>query len=157
MNPKPAPIILVIILLFTAGCSYRFVDPFPASEFVLESVRNATSEPGLAGLLEDELRRNGGFKDNAIYRLNVAVTRFEESVDSVGSSGSPVRQKMVMEVAWKIEGARLAQAVLGKEVIDRTYPYSADLTTLDWNRSAALRLLAETAARKILEDIGVRP
>jgi hypothetical protein len=157
MNPRPAPIILVIILLFTAGCSYRFVDPFPASEFDLESVRNATSEPGLAGLLEDELRRNGGFKDSAIYRLNVAVTRFEESVDSVGSSGSPVRQKLVMEVAWKIEGARLAQAVLGNKVIDRTYPYSADLTTLDWNRNAALRLLAETAAREILEDIGARP
>jgi hypothetical protein len=62
-----------------------------------------------------------------------------------------------MEVAWKIEGARLAQAVLGNKVIDRTYPYSADLTTLDWNRNAALRLLAETAAREILEDIGARP
>jgi hypothetical protein len=152
------PIIFLIFALFAAGgCSYRFIDPFPASEYVLESVRNATSEAGLAGLLETELRRHGGFRKSGAYRLNVAIIRFEETVESVGSSGSPVRQKLLMEVAWKVDGSMLGQPALGSKVVDRTYPYSADLTTLDWNRGAALRLLAETAARSILEGLGVRP
>ncbi len=42
----------------------------------------------------------------------------------------------------------------GTEVVDRSYPYSADLSTLDWNRSAAIRLLSEMAARSILDNFG---
>jgi len=148
---------LIIALLFPGGCSYRFVNPFPASEYTLETVRNSTSEPGLAGLVEAELKRNGGFKDSGIFSLSVSITRFEETVESVGSSGSPVRQRLLMEVAWKVEGARQEQTTFGNEIVERTYPYSGDLATLDWNRNAAIRLLAEMAARNLLEGLGVRP
>lgn len=149
-------IFAAIACLFPPGCGYRFVDPFPASDYALVSVRNASSESGLASILEGELRRNGGFQKRSVYRLSVTVTDFTETVESVSSSGSPVRQKLTMEVAWKVEGPSPSEATLGKDVSARSYPYSADPSTLDWNRSAAVRLLADMAARRILENLGDR-
>ena len=148
-------IILWLSMIFIqAGCSYRFVDPFPASDYALVSVGNSSPEAGLAVLLEEELRRNGGFQKHSANLLSVTVTDFSETVDSVSSSGTPVRQKLTMEVAWKVETASSSEAVFGKEKAVRSYPYSPDPTTLDWNRSAAVRLLTETAARRVLENIG---
>lgn len=144
----------IFLVLFPVGCSYRFVDPFPASDYALVSVRNATGEAGLASLLEEEMRRRGAFKERSANRLSVTVTVFTETVESVRSDGSPVRQKLTMDVAWKVEGTQPAQATFGKEVVVRSYPYSAVLPTLDWNRSAAVRLLTEMAARSILERLG---
>jgi hypothetical protein len=146
-------ILLMITIFIQTGCSYRFVDPFPASDYALARVGNSSPEPGLAPLLEEELRRNGGFKEHSAYRLSVTVTDFTETVESVSSSGSPVRQKLTMDIAWKVEGASSSETVFGKETAVRSYPYSADPSTLDWNRSAAVRLLAEMAARRILENL----
>ena len=56
-----------------------------------------------------------------------------------------------------MEGTQSAQAVFGKETASQSYPYSTDLPTLDWNRSAAVRFLTETAARRLLEDLGEQP
>jgi hypothetical protein len=150
-------ILTILILLFPAGGGYRFVDPFPASDYTLVSVRNATEEAGLATLLEEEMRRNGGFQERSANRLSVTVTRFTERVESVSSEGTPVRQKLTMDVAWKVEGSQSAQAAFGQETIERSYPYSSDLLTLDWNRSAAVRLLMETAARRVLDNLGGQP
>ena len=150
-------IILNTLLLSAAGCGYRFVDPFPASDYTLVSVGNSTEEAGLANLLEEELRKRGGFKARSANRLSVTVTGFNETVESVGSDGIPVRQKLTMEVAWKVEGTQAAQATFGHEVVLRSYPYTTDLPSLDFNRISALRLLTETAARTVLERLGELP
>ena len=147
----------ICLILFSTGCSYRFVDPFPASDYALVSVRNATEEAGLASMLEEEMRRSGGFKERSANRLSVTITDFTESVESVSSDGIPVRQKLTMDIAWKVEGTLTAQATFGKEVVVREYAYSTDLTTLDWNRSAAVRLLTELAARSVFERLGGQP
>lgn len=152
-----AVIILSILLLSAAGCGYRFVDPFPASDYALVSVRNATEESDLAHLIEEELRRSGGFKERSTNRLSVTVTDFAETVESVDSDGIPVRQKLTMEVAWKVEGTQATQATFGQETIVRSYPFSTDPPTLDFNRSSALRLLSEMAARTVLERLGGPP
>ena len=62
-----------------------------------------------------------------------------------------------MEVSWKVEGTNEAQAAFGHESVHRSYPYSNDPTTLDWNRSAAVRLLARVGARKVFDSLGVTP
>ena len=149
--------LIFFLILLPAGCSYRFVDPFPASDYALVSVRNSTGESGLAVLLEEEMRRSGGFKERSANRLSVTVTGFNETVESVSSDGFPVRQRLTIKVAWKVEGPQSAQAIFGKETASRTYPYSTDLPTLDWTRSAAVRLLTELAASRILEDLGEQP
>lgn len=149
--------ILIFAVLVPFGCGYRLVDPFPASDYALISVRNVTSEPGLAPLLEEEMRGSAGFKESSAKRLSVAITGFRDTVDSVGSTGSPLRQELTMEVSWKVEGPTSSQAIFGKEVVVRTYPYSTDLTTLDWNRDAAVRLLIKMAASEILDSLGEQP
>ena len=144
---------MVLLCVSAAGCSYRFVDPFPASDYSLVLVRNSTAEAGLAAILEEELRRFGGFKKSSSNHLSVTITSFTERVESIGSSGTPVRQALVMEIAWKVEGKQAAQATFGSLTVDRSYPYSSDLSTLDWNRNAAIRLLSEMAARKVLDSL----
>jgi len=150
-------ILAIFLVLFPTGCSYRFVDPVPAYEYALISVRNSTGESGLAVLLEEEMRRSGGFKERSANRLSVTVTGFTETVESVSSDGFPVRQKLTINVEWKVEGPQSAQAVFGKETASLTYPYSTNLPTLDWNRSAAVRLLTELTASRILEGLGEQP
>lgn len=151
------PIFLVLAFLLPAGCGYRFVDPLPGDDYALASVRNASSEAGLATLLESELRKNGRFRKRSAYVLSVTVTDFKETVESVSSSGTPVRQKLEMGVAWKVEGASSSDTTFGKENVVRTYPYSADPVTLDWNRNAAVHLLTNMASRRILENLGAKP
>jgi hypothetical protein len=120
-------------------------------------VRNATPEPGLAADLEEALRMSGGFRKSSSNELSITVSRFTESVDSIGSSGLPVRQKLTMDIAWKVEGSLPGQATFGSKTVNRTYPYSAVPSTLDWNRGAAIHLLTEMAAREILNELGLVP
>lgn len=147
-------LLLALLLVLTAGCGYRFVDPFPASDYALDPVRNATAEPGLASYLEEEMLATGVFRGGAPRSLSLVVVEFGEEVDSVDSGGRPVRQKLTMTVAWKVDGPESARADFGREEVSRTYPYSAEPVTLQWNRDAAVRLLVEAAARKILLTIG---
>jgi len=157
MTNRYPGIFLVLLVLLQAGCAYRFVDLSRPSGYDLVSVRNTTAEAGLARMLEEEMRRNGGFRESSAERLSVTVSGFNESVESVSSSGSPVRQKLTMEVAWKVEGSKSAKVTFGKKVVTRSYPYSKDTSTLDWNRSAAVRLLTGLAARSVLEGLGRQP
>ena len=157
MKQRSLCIFTVLLVLLPAGCGYRFVDPFPASDYALISVRNTTGEADIASLLEEEMRRAGGFKERSTNRLSVTITGFSETVESVDSAGTPVRQKLVMDVSWMVEEDRSTHGKFGKEVVLRSYPYSNDLSTLDWNRRAAVRLLTEMAARRILERLGEQP
>jgi len=149
--------LLVLPVLFSVGCGYRFVDPLPASGYALASVRNATAEPGLAPGLEEALRSSGAFKGTSARELSVVITRFHEGVASVSSSGTALRQELTMEVAWKVKGPEDGQNPGGEETVVRTYPYSADAVTLQWNRSAAVRLLVRSAAASVLERLGEKP
>jgi hypothetical protein len=157
MTNRYLGILTVFLILFPTGCGYRFVNPFPASDYALVSVRNSTGESGLGVILEEELRTYGGFRKSSANRLSVTVTSFTETVESVSSAGLPVRQELTISVDWKVEGTQSAQAVLGEETTSRSYPYSTDLPTLDWNRNAAVRLLTETAARSVLHSLGEKP
>ena len=147
----------ILFFLLTVSCGYRFVDPFPGKGYALEEVRNVTSEPGLDRILAQGFRDFGSFDPHSKYRLTVVVTRFEETVAAISSGGVPIRQSLRMEVSWKVQGDRESEATFGKEAATKTYPYSDDPATLDWNRAAALRLLANTAAQQVLERLEAAP
>ncbi len=147
----------LLFLLLTTACGYRFVDPFPGKGYVLGEVRNATSEPGLDRLLAEGLRESGSFDPGSKNRLTVVVTRFAETVAAISSAGAPIRQRLQMEVSWKVQGEQRPEATFGKETVDKTYPFSDDPAALDWNRSTALRFLANTAAERVLSHLEVSP
>ena len=147
----------VLGILVLTACTYRFVDPFPARSYDLVSVANSTAEPGLGGVLQKEMRLKGGFTPGAQSRLYLTVTRFTQQVETVSSSGTPVRQKLSMEVAWKVEGVHRSQAVFGKETAREVYPYSLDAASLDWNRKAAVKLLAKAAADLVIRRLEGAP
>jgi len=148
---------LVSFLLVTTACTYRFADPFPASKYDLVSVTNSTSEPGLSMVLEDELRLAGGFTPGSDARLYVTATRFTQQVDTVGSDGTPVRQKLTLDVAWKVEGSHRSEAVFGNETVRELYPYTGDPASLEWNRSAAVKLLARAVAELVIRRLEGTP
>lgn len=147
----------VFLALLLAACGYRFVDPSPGGDYALTEVRNITSEPGLDRILTEGLHDLGTFNPRAKNRLTVIVTRFTEIVGSVSSSGKTIRERLKLEVEWKVQGADDSEAIFGKAAVTRTYPYSEDPVTLDWNRSAAIRLLANAAAEKVLDGLGGLP
>ena len=150
-------LISISVLVLTVSCGYRFVDPFPGKGYALGEVRNVTSEPGLDRILTQGFRDFGSFDQDSEYRLTVVVTRFEETVAAISSGGVPIRQSLRMEVSWKVQGYRESEGIFGREVATKTYPYSDDLAILDWNRSAALRLLANEAAEQVLGRLGATP
>jgi len=147
----------VLIFVLTTSCGYRFVDPFPGKAYALGEVKNVTAEPGLDRVLAKGFRECGSFDPDSKNRLTVVVTRFEETVAAISSGGVPIRQRLKMEVSWKVQGEQQSQATFGKEMATKTYPYSSDPAALDWNRSAALRFLANTAAERVLERLEASP
>ncbi|MBN2720344.1 MAG: hypothetical protein JXR72_04490 [Proteobacteria bacterium] len=154
MTLRPlAALFLSFTLLVSFSCGYRFVHPYPYCACALENVGNATSEPGLDRVLEQAFREEGVFSPQSPDRLFIVVTRFEEVVDTVASGGITVRQKLRMEVSWKVQGEDPSRAVSGEETVAITYPYSGDAAQMDWNRAGAVRLMARDAARKVLEQV----
>jgi len=153
MNSR-LPLTAVLFFIFlVSSCGYRFVQPFPHSNCALEEVKNATPEPGIDRVLEKALREGGTFSPASSGRLFVVVTRFVEAVATVDSDGIPIRQKLSMEVSWRIQGEDPSRAVSGKETASGTYPFSREAVQLDWNRAGAIRLLAEEAAGRILDQV----
>jgi|GEM_PF-5645571 len=148
-----AALFLYFPLLVSFSCGYRFVQPYPHCACTLEDVGNATSEPGLDRVLKQALREEGVFSSQSPDRLFIVVTRFEEAVDTVASGGITVRQRLRMEVSWKVQGEDPSRAVNGKETVAITYPYSGDAAQMDWNRAGAIRLMVRDAARKVMERV----
>jgi len=153
MNCRLPFTVVLFFVFLVSSCGYRFVNPLPQCSCALEEVKNTTAEPGVDRVIEKALREGGTFSPASPDRLFVAVTRFVEAVASVDSDGTPVRQKLSMEVSWKIQGEDPSRAVSGKETASGTYPYSREAVQLDWNRASAVRLLAEEAAGKILNQV----
>ncbi|UCG38314.1 MAG: hypothetical protein JSV00_09000 [bacterium] len=150
-------ILLAGMLLMVSGCGYRFVNPFPAEDYTLHSVKNASPEPGLGRILADQLLEKGDFVTRSENSLSVVITRFEESVAAVSSAGVPVRQNLSMVVAWKVEGGNRSEAVFGQESVSTSYPYPSEPADHEWNRAAAVRQLAGTAAQIILDKLRGSP
>ncbi len=153
--PFTLPVLFFVFLV--SSCGYRFVNPLPYCSCAIEEVKNTTPEPGVDRVLEKALREGGTFYPASSDRLFVAVTRFEEAVASVDSEGIPIRQKLSMEVSWVIRGEDQSGGPSGRETASVTYPYARQAVQLDWNRTGAIRLLAEEAARKILEQVEASP
>ena len=154
MTLRPlAALFLSFPLLVSFSCGYRFVHPYPHCACTLETVENATSEPGLDRVLEQAFREEGAFSSHSSDKLFIVITGFEEVVDTVASGGVTVRQKLRMEVSWKVQGKDPSHAVSGKETVAMTYPFSGDAAQMDWNRAGAIRLMARDAARKVMERV----
>jgi hypothetical protein len=143
----------VFLALLAVSCGYRLVDPTPGDGYALIQVRNVTPEPGLDRTLTRELDDLGSFDPKARNRLSVVITRFEEAVGSVSAGGVTVRERLKLEVEWKVQGSDNSSSASGKETVTGTYPYSDDPVALDWNRSAAIRLLSNDAAQRILDQL----
>ena len=148
---------LVVSMMALTACTYRFADPFPARDYDLLSVSNSTAEPGLGNILEEELRLVGGFTSGSDSRLYVTATRFSQQVETVSSAGTPVRQKLTLDLSWKVEGTHRSEAVFGSETVTELYPYSPDAASLDWARNAAIRLLARNAAGLLIRKLEGTP
>ena len=146
-----------VFLILIAGCGFRFVDPFPGKDYTLSDVRNVTAEPELDRILTEGFHEVGSFDPDSPNQLSVIVIRFEESVAAVDSDGLTVRQRLRMEVSWRVQRAHDSQAIFGKETVTKTYPYSNDPVSLDWNRSAAIRFLANSAAQRVMDRLEDSP
>jgi hypothetical protein len=143
----------VFFTLTTVSCGYRFVDPSPGGDYVLASVGNRTQEPGLDRMLKEKLNDLGSFNSNGDKSLSIVITRFEEAVSTINSEGKTVRERLKMDLEWKIQGTKSSRAASGKGTVTKTYPYTEDSAALDWNRSAAVGLLVDSAAELILDRI----
>ena len=148
----------ILLLVLLAGCGYRFVDGYPAGHFSLHTLRNATSEPELARIVEESLLTTAGIRRNGEGPLlRVILTEFSEAVESVSSGGEPVRQELSLAFQWRTNGPSGGEGAAGEGRVKRSYPWFSDPVTLDWNRNAALKLLGEAAALAISDRLeGVR-
>jgi len=153
MRKTPVIVCIALLSLAVVSCGYRFVNTSPGEGYALAEVRNMTGEPGLDKMLEESFRGMGSFDSTAEKSLYVIVTGFGEAVAAVSSEGITVRERLKMDVEWKVRSPGGSQAIFGKETLSKTYPYSEDAASLEWNRSAAIRLLVNSAAERILDRI----
>ena len=149
--------LILFFALSMISCGYRFVDPSPGGNYALAEVRNVTSEPDLDTIMTQALHDLGSFNPKGDNTLTVIVTDFQEGVAAVSSSGMIVRERLKIEVQWKIIGSDGSRGTFSRESFSKTYPYSNDPVTLNWNRSAAIRLLINSAADYILGGLGEYP
>ncbi len=155
MNVKRrAYILLCAGLLLAAGCGYRFVSANYGSGFSLLRVKNTTAQPGLGPVMEDALGQEAGlYRGVEGLKLGVAVDVFREKASVVSASGEPQRQELEMGIKWWLldDTGRISKK--GTETGTRTYPFSADSVSLDWQRNAAIELLAKDIARNLSEHL----
>jgi len=152
------PLAIFLCALLVSQCGYRAVRPFSGKDFSLGELRNVTEEPFLTEAMEEALakvaglRRDGGPRD-----IDLVITGFSERVGSVASSGEPVRERISMTFEWRISGIPEGADSVSRGDVSRTYLWTQDMNVLDWNRRAAVRLLAEDAARFLADHLEEAP
>lgn len=147
-----AYILLFAALIFAGGCGYRFVGAWQEGVFSLQQVKNTTAQPGLGPVMEDALGKEAGlFRGVGGKNVVVAVDVFSEKTTVVSAAGEPQRQELEMGIKWRILDKAGQVSGQGSEKRSRTYPFSADRVTLDWQRNAAIELLARDIARDLSE------
>jgi hypothetical protein len=159
MKIMRSSILFLVFLQFFlwSGCGYRFVEPVQARDVSLAGIKNTTAQPRLDNLLEEALRTAGITRNSRGQKLNLAITGFTDKVSSISSAGTPIRQKVGMTVFWRLGDKDNAESVFGEESASLSYPYSPDLTTLDWNRQAAVRQLCGKIADQLRDQVGGMP
>ncbi|UCF29850.1 MAG: hypothetical protein JSV26_07060 [bacterium] len=144
---------LILAVLLT-GCGYRFTAGYSAERFSLAKLQNATAEPRLADMFEEALLKAAGIRRrDGSPSLQVVLAEFSEVVQSVTSQGEPVRQEIYLTFEWRAESPSGGEDLSGRARVDRSYLWSPDPVTLDWNRRAALRLICEEAARGLSDRL----
>lgn len=147
------PFIVGIFLI--TGCGYRFVKSYSGDGYSLEYVENTTPEPRLSGIIEDALAREAGlFRKGGGKNLAVVVDSFSEETELVSASGTPLRQRLTMGIQWRLLGESGDGSFNGKVKRSRTYPHFTDQVSLDWQRNAAIKMLARDVVRELSEHLG---
>ncbi len=143
-----------LMIVLAIGCGYRFVAVTAGEKFSLTSLRNATSETGLASLVEEALLKTAGIgRGNDGLPLEIVLTDFSEVVESTSSTGEPVRQRLYLVFEWKAGGQSGHEKAIHRLRVERSYLWSPDPASLDWSRGAALQLLAEEAATAVSDGL----
>ena len=151
-------IAVLVCLLATVQCGYRAVRPYSGKAFSLNELMNVTEEPFLTEAMEEALVKVAGLRrDGGDPEIDFVITGFNERVQSVTSSGDPVRERISMTFEWRIAGQTDGADPAGRGNVSRTYVWTQDLNVLDWNRRAAIRLLAEDAAGVLADGIEESP
>jgi len=144
--------------LLVSQCGYRAVRPYSGKDYSLGDLRNVTEEPFLTETLEEALAKVAGLRrDGGPREIDLVITGFSERVQSVASSGEPVRELISMSFEWRISGMPDGADLAGRGDVSRTYLWTQDLDVLDWNRQAGIRLLAEDAARFLSDHLEEAP
>ncbi len=148
-------VLSMIGIFLVAGCGYRFVGAYSGEGFSLDNVKNITQQPRLAAVFEDALAEEAGlFRKDARKKIAVVVDSFSDETESVSASGTPLRQKLTMSIQWRILGESGDISSDGKVQKSRTYPHFTDPVSLDWQRNAAIRMLARDIMRDLSDHLG---
>ncbi|MFV1956613.1 MAG: hypothetical protein ACC669_02335 [bacterium] len=148
-------VLIITGIFLVAGCGYRFVGAYSGEGFSLDYVKNITHQPRLVAVFEDALAEEAGlFRKDARKKLAVVVDSFSDETESVSASGTPLRQKLTMSIQWRILGESGDVSSNGKIKRSRTYPHFTDLVSLDWQRNAAIRMLARDIMRDLSDRLG---
>jgi outer membrane lipopolysaccharide assembly protein LptE/RlpB len=155
---RALPLAAILCLLLLSQCGYRAVRPYSGKDLSLNELRNVTEEPFLTEAMEEALAKVAGLRrDGGDRKVDLVITGFSERVQSVTSSGDPVRERISMTFEWRISGQSEDAGSPQRGDVSRTYLWSPDLNILDWNRRAAIRLLAEDGAGLLADQIEVVP
>ncbi len=148
-------LLIIIGIFLVAGCGYRFVGAYSGEGFSLDYVKNTTQQPRLAAVFEDALAEEAGlFRKEGQKKLAVVVDSFSDEADSVSAVGTPLRQKLTMSIQWQVLGESGDISLNGKVNMSRTYPHFTNLASLDWQRNAAIKLLARDMVRELSDQLG---
>ncbi len=154
---SPWWVAVLIFALFT-GCGYSPVRPYIGRDFSLDILRNSTDEPLLYRAMEDSLAEVTGLRrTDAPVKVSIVITEFSERAQTVSTGGDPVREKLTLGFSWKVVGKDGKLLFKGAKRVTRSYPWSADIHTLDWSRRAAVKLLSNDAARALSDGLEGRP
>ncbi len=148
-------VLIIIGFFLVTGCGYRFVGAYSGEGFSLDYVKNTTHQPRLAAVFEDALAEEAGlFRKEGQKKLAVVVDSFSDETESVSAAGTPLRQKLTMSIQWRVLGELGDISLNGKINRSRTYPHFTDPVSLDWQRNAAIKMVARDIVRELSDQLG---
>ncbi len=148
-------VLIITVIFLVAGCGYRFVGTYRGEGFSLDYVKYTTHQPRLDAVFEDALAEEAGLvRKEGRKKLAVVVDSFSEEAESVSAAGTPLRQKLTMNIQWRVLGELGDKSLNGKVSRSRTYPHFTDPVSLDWQRNAAIKMLARDIVRELFDQLG---
>ncbi len=148
-------ILIISGIFLVAGCGYRFVGAYRGEGFSLDYVKNTTQQPRLVVVFEDALAEEAGLiRKEGRKKLAVVVDSFSDEAESVSAVGAPLRQKLTINIQWRVLSELGDISQNGKVSRSRTYPHYTDPVSLDWQRNAAIKKLARDIVRELFDQLG---